>query len=424
MKTKLIQILYDMRHQPVIAWVTFIATALSIFLIMVVVMMQQVGITPFAPESCRDRLLLGAYLHLTDIGDSQGDASAGLTFHSARILYSDLEGVERVSYFCIYKDDSDVKGPQSDAFAVQSRKVDAEFFNIFDHPLVAGRYFTPDEANSLLPVAVITESTARRALGDTEWAGAKILIDQKDYTVVGVVNDNSTLATTASGDIFLPTAESDPSVQWDEYLGAISAALLVKDGVDFQSVRDQVKARYSTLDTELAPKGKKTVYHEAPFDQETIATGLHGSNITPDKNSGRNMRLAIYAILLIVPAINLSSMLHSRMRRRISEIGVRRAFGCTRSRIIADIISENFIVTLIGGIVGVTLGVIFASTYSGLYENMDNFGRGDTPAINAIVNWTTILTAIGICFLLNIISASIPAWQASRLNPVNAINSK
>ena len=133
--------------------------------------------------------------------------------------------------------------------------------------------------------------------------------------------------------------------------------------------------------------------------------------------------MVVYLILLIVPAINLSSMLHSRLRRR-SEIGIRRAFGCTRSRIITDIITENFLITLIGGIVGVVLGIIFASTYSGLYENMENFGRGDTPALNAIINWTTILTAVGICFLLNLISASVPAWQASRMSPVQAINSK
>ena len=63
MKTKLIQIIYDMRTQPVIAWVTVIGTALSIFLIMTVVMMQQVGIMSFAPESHRDRMLYGMFLH-------------------------------------------------------------------------------------------------------------------------------------------------------------------------------------------------------------------------------------------------------------------------------------------------------------------------------------------------------------------------
>lgn len=425
MKNKLQQIIYDMRHQPVIAWVTFIATAISIFLIMVVVMMQQVKVIPFSPESCRDRLLVGAFLHTAEIGNEGNNGSSGLSYPTAKKLYADLDGIERTSYFGLWTEDSDVKGSGTEAFSAKSRRADAEFFKIFDHPLIEGRYYTKAEADAQLPIVVISESTARKALGDKPWAGRQILIDQQNYTVVGVVRDNSTLATTASGDIFFPTGPNDPNASWDEYFGSISVALLVKEGVDFNHIRDQVKVRYSMLDSELAAtKNEKTIYHESPFDQESIATGLMGSNVTPDPETERNIRIAIYAIMLLVPAINLSSMLHSRLRRRRSEIGIRRAFGCTRSRIITDIITENFLITLVGGIVGVILGIIFASTYSGLYENMENFGRGDTPALNAIINWTTILTAVGICFLLNLISASVPAWQASRMSPVQAINSK
>ena len=51
------QILYDFRHQSVISWVTLLGTMLAVFLIMIVVMMQQIQIAPFAPESTRDRTL-------------------------------------------------------------------------------------------------------------------------------------------------------------------------------------------------------------------------------------------------------------------------------------------------------------------------------------------------------------------------------
>ena len=70
------------------------------------------------------------------------------------------------------------------------------------------------------------------------------------------------------------------------------------------------------------------------------------------------------------------------------------------------------------------LGVIFAMTYSDLYANMDNYGQTLAPALSAVINWSTVAMAIDVCFILNIISASIPAWQASRLNPVEAINKK
>lgn len=424
---KIRQIIYDMRHQPVIAWVTVLATAMSIFLIMIIVMIQRVGVVPFAPESCRDRLLLGEYFHTESVENKNNSSSGGMSYDTARTLYADLDGVEHTSYLTPYTERMDVCGTTGDNFEVNARLADAEFFDIFDHPLISGRYYTAAEANALQRVVVIAESTARRAFGTTACEGMPLAVNHEKYTVTGVVNDNSPLALTGSGDLFIAIGPGSPNITNHNrgVFGEVAVALLVKDGVDFQSVRDQVKARYAIMDTQLASQGNKSVYHEAPFDQETLAYGTSGSNTTPDHTVERNMRYILYAILLIVPAINLSSMLHSRMRRRVSEFGVRRAYGCTRRRIITDIVAENLVVTVAGGVLGVALAMTFALTYSGLYETMENYGDSNlTPAMTTVFNWGTVAIALALCFILNIISAAVPAWQASRLNPVEAINAR
>lgn len=418
MKQKIHQIINDMRQQPLVSTVTFIATVLTIFLFMAVVITTRVKVVPFAPESCRDRLLVGKYIHVKK-PSGNSDSAGGLSYMTARKLYDGLKGVECTSFFQSLSPLT-ASGTGGQYFKVFTRCTDAGFFRIFDHKLIAGRYYTPEEVASRLKVAVINERTARRAFGTVDCVGQSLSLNHRNYTVTGVVSDHSFLATTACGDVFMADGFDDsPGI-----FGDTSAALLVREGVDFGSVRDEVKARYAILDTELAAEGTETVYHEAPFDQETIAGGISGSNTTPDTTSDRHVRYTIYVILLLVPAINLSSLLHSRMRRRISEIGVRRAFGCTRLRVISDIIWENFLVTLAGGIVGVALGIVFAMTYSGLYEEMDTYGSGVTPDISAVINWSTIAIAVGVCFILNLISASVPAWQASRLDPVEAINAK
>lgn len=421
MNTKLQQIFYDLRYQPVVTWITLVGTTLSIFLIMVVVMMQQVSVIPFAPESCRPRLLLGAYLHITSTDpNEQYDSSAGLSYESAKKLYGNLDGVEHTSYMMVGTETGSVKGPTEDAFEVGFRKADAEFFKIYDHQLVEGRYYTPEEADAMRPLAVITESVARRLFGTATKTGNTFLLNHEPYTVAGVIKDNSKLALTGGGDIFLPTGPNDPDMNYDERFGSVGVSLLVKEGVDFEYVRDQVKARYAALDTELASENNKTVYHEAPFNQETIASGLGGSNVTPSSKEENRGRMVLYTLLLLVPAINLSSMLQSRLRRRVSEIGVRRAFGCTRSRIITDIIAENFIITIVGGIIGLALGIAFALTYNGLFDTVDDMGI-TSPTLSVLLNWRITLSALAACFILNLISAALPAWQASRLNPVNAI---
>jgi putative ABC transport system permease protein len=113
-------------------------------------------------------------------------------------------------------------------------------------------------------------------------------------------------------------------------------------------------------------------------------------------------------------------MLHSRMTRRVSEIGVRRAYGCTRAHIVGDIVVENMLVTLVGGLIGMIVAVLFALFYDGIFE-ID--GGTSTPALSMIINWQLIVATLLACLILNLISAAVPAWHASRLNPVEAINS-
>lgn len=417
MKTKLLQILYDMRTQPVIAWVTIVGTSFSIFLIMTVVMMQQVSIMPFAPESNRSRMLYGRFFHIKS-NEGNSSSSSSLSMHRARQLYDNLEGVEKVSYFTEISP-QDLKGTTNMQFSGDVRNTDDSFWQVYDHKLLEGRYYTADEVNAGTNVAVVSESTARRLFGGDSAVGQHFELNHSDYEVVGVVANSSILASMACGDVFAPVKAMH---SYDENFGDITAALLIENGYDFDDIRRQVRARYAEIDTELAPQGYHTVYHEAPFDQETIANGHSGSNITPDNSDIRTMRAIIYAILLIVPAINLSSMLHSRLRRRVSELGVRRAFGCTRARIISDIVAENLVVTIAGGILGLALGIIFAQFYDGLFT--DPSGNAARPALALLLNWRILGIAFGACFILNLISAAVPAWQASRLNPVEAINAK
>ena len=76
--------------------------------------------------------------------------------------------------------------------------------------------------------------------------------------------------------------------------------------------------------------------------------------------SARRERAIIFIILLLVPAINLSSMTQSRLRQRVAEIGVRRAFGSTRMEMVGQIIMENLVVTLLAGAVGLFISIVMA----------------------------------------------------------------
>ena len=113
----------------------------------------------------------------------------------------------------------------------------------------------------------------------------------------------------------------------------------------------------------------------------------------------------ILFILLLVPALNLSGITLSRMRRRMAELGVRRAFGATQGTILWQVLSENMVLTLLGGLLGLAMS----------YGAMLLLSTG-------MFNGAVFIAAFLFCLVLNLFSAGLPAWRMSRLNITDSIN--
>ena len=119
-------------------------------------------------------------------------------------------------------------------------------------------------------------------------------------------------------------------------------------------------------------------------------------------------------------------MTQSRLRQRVSEIGVRRAFGCTRGEIAGQILAENFIVTLMAGVLGFLLSVLFAYLCNDIIFAQEYSRTLNPPTVDAsiLIHLSTFLWALLFCFVLNLLSAGIPAWRAARMNIVESIGGR
>ena len=127
----------------------------------------------------------------------------------------------------------------------------------------------------------------------------------------------------------------------------------------------------------------------------------------------------IVLVLLLIPAINMSGITQSRMRKRMAEIGVRKAFGATRSELLTQVLYENLLQTLLGGV----LGLFFSYASVLLDTGTASMGIGRT-FVNAemMFNPLIFLYAFLACLALNLLSAGIPAWRASRMRIISALN--
>ena len=407
-------------------WVSISGTALAIFLIMAIFMADRLKELDIAPMSERDRILTGQSIDFSD-GEGSSASGMGIDFELAKKLYTDLDGVERISFVKIIwgRWGAGIRNEASVASEVMG--VDDEFWKIYDYKFLSGSPFEKEEIESALKLVVITQSLARSIFNETDVAGREIYIDDAPYTVKGVVEDQFTLLPDGGIGVFITFTPEAKSNYYAGVFGNTNVRLLLKKGIDPKYVKKQVAKRYEDLNRISEKENKKFFYHEQPYTSEELNSGTFGSNNNPRVRAKRIERGLYYTFLLLLPAINLSSMTRSRLRHRISEIGVRRAFGAKKRNIIGQIFIENFIISLLGGLIGLGFSVLFLLFMSEYFITnvdimSDSMVRVDVaPVIWNIFDWATFFIAIGACFVLNLLSATIPSWRAASVEPANAI---
>ena len=429
-KQYITQALAQLRQHPIISAVSIIGTALAIFLIMLVVMMQQVKTAPFAPESNRDRFL---HAHFLSLGNEKiwgkGDTSNGpMSVQSAKELYASLKTPEAVTIYGCAALTTPVSLPKQPATGFDLRQTDDKFWKVFDFQFIDGKPYDQATFDAAIPVAVLTETVAKTVFGTTEnIVGKEFLLNHAPYKVCGVVKDVSTLATNAYGQLWVPyTAGGLGADMWNnKHMGMMSCTLLAKHQDDFDAIRNEADRRLEEYNKLIGEDGWEIISRNRPYDQEKQSISF-AANWEPDLPKHRRQQLVIFLILLIVPAINISSMTQSRLRQRISEIGVRRAFGSTRMEIMSQIIAENFIVTLMAGALGLLMSVLFAFMGSSIIFAQEYNYSIVLPEVDItmLLQLDTFLWAFFFCFVLNLLSSGFPAWRASQIGIVNAISGK
>ena len=118
---------------------------------------------------------------------------------------------------------------------------------------------------------------------------------------------------------------------------------------------------------------------------------------------------AFLLFLLLIPALNLTGVVQSSVQKRREEIGLRKAFGATGGDLLRQILSENLVLTLIGGLIGLPLSILLLVLGKSLVMNDPNI----TFTAAMLIKPGLFAAALLAAFLLNVLSAGIPAWRAA-----------
>lgn len=415
----------EARRQWEMSLVSLLGTAFAIFLMMTVVVVGRVDTASFPPVSDRASML---YARGVDIRFENGSRSAAYSPAFAREIYDSLPGTDAMALYT-WLDEYDVAVRGSAAFDVNLRGVNSDYWKIFNHRFLAGAPFQPgavwQKHDSSTPV-VISAGVARRLFGSTDAVGKEVLLGHLPRRVCGVVEDVSSLVDMAYSQVWIPLegpVETAIPTAVDDFFGECQVVVRMTPGTDAAHVKAEVSRRYEGAQRRLATGGNRIETHGQPFTH-TEFKSTSGTNSDPEESSSWRV-LLVYAILLIVPAINLSSLTHSFLRRRRTELGVRRAFGSTRGRIVRDIFAENLLVTIGGSLLGLVASWIFLLLFVDLFLSPDTWETVFGPATISpalLFSWSTFGFAVLFCLILNTLSVGVPALSAARMNPVQAIS--
>ena len=422
-----------MRQNKLFSSIYITGTGLSIAFTMVLFIIYYVKFAPVYPEYNRNRTLVIDMMNITQ-KDNPGNYSCnhGLSYKVVDML-KDLPHLDKIGASSMMGDylGYALTMPESnEVYMPIVNLTDRGFWEVFTFDFIDGKPYEQADVEAGLPKAVISESLAKRIFTRSDVAGEYIDLDGKDVQVCGVVKDASTATPITVGEIYLPLYFLDklrPSSFDYGLSGSVQLYLTAPSEDDIESLRSEVQEVFKQHNLQDEKLNSNLMNQPDIWWKNYFRTEC---NHEPDIAKAIRGILYMLLALLFIPAMNLCGMISSRMDERLSEMGLRKAYGATNRSLIGQILTENLLLTIIGGLLGLALAYII--TIAGgetilnlMDENVTLFKTISTKInLEMLINLPLFLTVFGVCVLLNLISALVPTLLALRHPIIHSIQTK
>lgn len=409
--------------------VYILGTGLAIAMVMVMAIVYHIRTANIAPENNRDRMLI------VDRGTAKkatgGQHSSRLSYQTIKACYYPLETPRVVSVatnsnaldYSIGTIYTSIPG-SIDLNPSFTYATDAAFFELFNYSFIAGRAYTEEEFQSGMHYAILCESLAKKLFNSVDVLNKVVLINDVTFIVIGLVKDVSPALKHAYAELWVPftaiPAIADYKFGNSGVVGTFSTYILANSTDDFPLIKQEIESNRKKYNTSLTD-------WEYVIDDRTVLTVFQTELRQLDYWANFKSLVVRYSLIaflfMLVPAVNLSGLTSSRMQERSSEMGIRKAFGATKSALVNQMLTENLLLTLLGGIAGLAASVLVVTFASDLLFHDGWGGRKEiTLSLSMLINMRVFAYTFAVCLLLNILSSYIPVWNASRRPVIQSIN--
>ena len=326
-----------------------------------------------------------------------------------RETLSQIHGVQNVSLYCSrqYSDSVFYRNTQHNG-AVYG--IDQNYLDVYGLQVQQGRGFTQGDFEDFRKVALVDGNAVRTLFAGENPVGKTLEISSDAFTVVGVIAQSEEFAPTinslrdyhlymesSSGAVYIPDAVWPTAYQFDE---PQSVALKVSSTDEMTAV-GQDAARILT-DSQIIDKS-------GSFDYRSQDMLEQAQQLQQMSQSTNTQLIWIASISLLVGGIGVMNIMLVSVTERTAEIGLKKAIGAKKKRILLQFLTESAVLTSLGGIIGVLLGVIMAQLISGMMQ------------IPVAISVPAIVIAVVFSTLIGVVFGMLPAVQAAKLNPIQAL---
>ena len=282
-----------------------------------------------------------------------------------------------------------------------------EYMLVNNLKLASGAFFSEQEYQRGAKVAVLGSDVAETLFGSANPVGQKMRMGTIIVTVMGVLESKGTGFNSPDDAVIIPLTALQQTVA----LTRTAQGEKVVSSI-YLTVSDEGQANYITeqITSLLRTRHRLAASDEDDFSissMEEIASSLEETSGTLTLLLG-----AIAAISLLVGGIGVMNIMLVSVLERTREIGIRKALGAREQDIWIQFLLEATFLTFAGGIIGAIIGL----GVSMIINRMGTMATLVTPDI--------VILAVSVSVGIGLFSGFYPAWNASRLNPIEALRSE
>ncbi|PKP34259.1 MAG: ABC transporter [Bacteroidetes bacterium HGW-Bacteroidetes-17] len=278
-----------------------------------------------------------------------------------------------------------------------------DYEKVMSIDLQEGRYFTPIESAGGKPVVIIGSDIAEQLFGNTDPIGRTIKIFGRNIEVIGVFvkEGENIFGSSSDNQSLIPLNFIRTVID----LRSVSSNIIVKGrtNVSNEEMRDELTGIIRSLH-----KLKPAVEDDFAINETDMISKQFDSLFAVISVVG----WIIGGFSLLVGGFGIANIMFVSVKERTSQIGIQKSLGAKNYFILLQFLFEAVFLSVLGGLAG--LFIIFIIT---LLVNMQGL------SFQLVLTLNNILLGIGVSGLIGLASGSIPAYNASKLNPVDAMRS-